>query len=163
MQKHALTRFSSGEGVDFCTWPAYWRHRYITKTLLVVKLTIILMTATFLQAYSTGLSQNVTYSGVNMPLEKVFQEIKEQTGFVFFYDKAAIKNAKLVTIKAENQLLQNFLDDILKDQLLRYRIESKNIIISKKMVGFDLGSWLGEKVPPSRALFAALMGSRCRE
>src|SRR5882672_4760890 len=55
--------------------------RGITKTLLVMKLTILFLTVAFLNVSAKGLSQTVTISGKDMPLKKVFSLIEQQTGF----------------------------------------------------------------------------------
>ena len=56
----------------------------ITKTLLVVKLTIILLTVAALHVSAKGTSQTVTFSGKDVTLEKVFNVIKQQTDYVVF-------------------------------------------------------------------------------
>ncbi len=61
-----------------CNWPAYWRNQYITKTLLVMKLTILLLAVGFLNVSATGLSQEVTFSGKNVSLEKYFQKSSDK-------------------------------------------------------------------------------------
>ncbi len=63
----------------------YWRHPFITKTLLVMKLTIFLLTAAFLNVSANGVSQTVTFSGQNAKLNEVFASVKKQTGFSFIY------------------------------------------------------------------------------
>lgn len=52
--------------------------------LKIMKLTAFLLMLTFLQVSAKGLSQSVTYSADNVPLERVFQVIKKQTGYAFF-------------------------------------------------------------------------------
>lgn len=52
----------------------------LTKTLLIMKFTAILLLSAALQVSATGYSQRVTLSEKNAPLEKVFTAIKKQTG-----------------------------------------------------------------------------------
>ncbi len=94
MQKTALIRHCLTKDTAFCTRTAYWRHRYITKTLLVMKLTFILLTVTFLNVAASGLSQSVTISGIDMPLDKIFNEVKKQTGYLFFYHESVTSKSK---------------------------------------------------------------------
>ncbi len=47
-----------------------------------------------MQASAKGYSQ-ITLHVANAPLEKVFESIKKQTGYVFFYTGTDIKNAKV--------------------------------------------------------------------
>ena len=117
--------------------PALRRHRISTKTVLVMKLTSFFLLAACLQVSARGLSQTVTFSGRNVTLEKVFDEVKKQTGYVFFYDADLLKEARPVTIKAENVALEKFLTNLLEDQPLKFSIKNKNIIISRKTVPPD--------------------------
>jgi TonB-linked SusC/RagA family outer membrane protein len=112
--------------------PALRRHRISTKTVLVMKLTSFFLLAACLQVSARGLSQTVTFSGRNVLLEKVFDEVKKQTGYVFFYDADLLKEARPVTIKADNVVLEKFLSNLLADQPLKFSIKNKNIIISRK-------------------------------
>ncbi len=96
-----------------------------------MKLTIFLLTAALIQVHATGISQTVTYSAVNASLEKLFKDLEKQTGFAFFYDADVLKNSKPISIEANNLPLQDFLDQLFKDQLLSYSIKRKNVIISK--------------------------------
>lgn len=112
-----------------CIRPAWRRHRYITKMMLVMKLTVLLLTVAFLNVSATGLSQNITFSGQKVPLKDVLSAIKKQTGFVAFYPEADIKSARPVTIKANNLPLEQFLSEIFKFQHLEYNVKGKNIFI----------------------------------
>src|SRR5580658_10316755 len=98
-KKSARTAYSSPKhckSMHFKTLfdrPAWRRHRIATKTVLVMKLTSFFLLAACLQVSARGLSQTVTFSGRNVPLEKVFDEVKKQTGYVFFYDADLLKEA----------------------------------------------------------------------
>src|ERR1700722_13086081 len=120
--------------------PALRRHRFSTKTVLVMKLTSFFLLAACLQVSARGLSQTVSFSGHNVTLESVFDEVKKQTGYVFFYDADLLKEARPVTIKAENVALEKFLSDLLADQPLKFSIKNKNIIISRKPVPREAAS-----------------------
>ncbi len=113
-----------------CGWYVHGGNRHITKTLLVMKLTVFLLTAAFLNVSAKGVSQNVTLSGKNLPLEKVFAEVKKQTGYFILYSKEVVEKGKPVNIEAADMPLSNFLDLVFKDQPLSYIIDSKTINIS---------------------------------
>jgi hypothetical protein len=67
--------------------------------LLAMRLTCILLTVAFLQVSAKGTSQQVSLSGKEIPLLKVFESIKSQTGFVFFYDANLLQQGKPVTLR----------------------------------------------------------------
>jgi TonB-linked SusC/RagA family outer membrane protein len=110
------------------------RRHGITKTLLVMKLTSILMLAACLQVAAHVHSQTVSFSGSNVSLEKIFSIVEKQTGYVFFYDEAILKDTRPVSIKAENYSLQLFLSCVLNNQPLKFSFQNKTIIISRKEV-----------------------------
>ena len=102
------------------------------KTLLIMKMLFILLTAAFLNVGATGLSQTISFSGKDIPLEKVFKVIKQQTGYEIFYKRSVLEKSHSVTIQASNLPVSVFLNEILMDQPLTYSIENKNIVISRR-------------------------------
>ena len=118
--------------------PARGGNRHFSKTLLVMKLTVFLLTAAFFDVSATGLSQQVTFSGKSIPLDKVFKEVTKQTGYQFLYRENVLDGAKPVDVNAHQMALVDFLDMIFKDQPIKYSIASKTIIVSKRFaVGDD--------------------------
>jgi TonB-linked SusC/RagA family outer membrane protein len=109
------------------------RHGF-TKTLLVMKLTSILILGACLQISAHVHSQTVSFSGKDVPLEKVFAAVEKQTGYVFFFDEAILKDARPVTIRAENDPLSLFLSRVLSGQPLKFSFQNKTIIISRREI-----------------------------
>src|SRR3954467_9621776 len=93
----------------------------------IMKLTAIILLAACLQLSARGLTQTVTISVKDAPLLTVLKAIKKQTGFVFYVTSAELKNAKNVTITANNLPLLQVLDLCFKDQPLTYTITGKLI------------------------------------
>lgn len=108
------------------------RLRLITKTLLVMKFTMIFLTAFLLHASAEGLSQQVTMNAQNTSLQKVFKQVEKQTGYIFLYTEQVLENARPVTIRAVNMPLPDFLQKLLEEQPFRYSIESRTIIIASR-------------------------------
>lgn len=104
----------------------------LTKTLLVMKLTAFLLLIAVLQVSAGTKAQTVTYTAKSASLQKVFAVVRQQTGFLFFYDPAMLRDSKPVTISAENLPLESFIRSVLKDQPLTYTIENKTVFISRK-------------------------------
>jgi TonB-dependent SusC/RagA subfamily outer membrane receptor len=103
-----------------------------SKTLLVMKLTATLLLLGCLHVTAAGIAQKVSITQENVPLKKVFAQIKKQTGYVFFYNSRTLENAKPVTVTARNMEMQEVLDQCFKDQPLTYRIVNKTIVVSLK-------------------------------
>ena len=103
-----------------------------SKTLRVMQLTTVLLLGFCLQTAASGVSQTITYSGKDVPLEKVFAVIKQQTGYVVSYKTSQVRKADRVTFNSENLALDQFLNMVLKNQPLTYTIEATTIFIKWK-------------------------------
>lgn len=99
--------------------------------LRIMKLTATLLLAACLQVSANGIAQ-VTFSGTDVPLSKVFAAIEKQTGFYVVYNEEAIKSAKPVTIEVKNESVENVLKQCLKGQPFDFTIENKTIFIVQK-------------------------------
>lgn len=103
-----------------------------SKTVLVMKLTAILLLLGCLHVTAAGIAQKVSITQEKEPLKKIFAQIKKQTGYVFFYNARLLENAKPVTIAVHNADMKEVLDQCFKDQPLTYRIVNRTIVISAK-------------------------------
>lgn len=101
---------------------------------LAMKLTAVLLMMALLKVQAGSFSQQVSFTGKQVSLEKVFAVLKKQTGYSFFYADQEIAKAKPVTLDLQNVPLTQALDRILKDQPLQYTIEQKTIFIKAKTV-----------------------------
>lgn len=102
------------------------------KLLLIMNVTAIFLITACLTASAHGYSQKVTLDEKNVPIEKVFKVIEQQTGYVFFFDYALLAKAKKVTITAKNADLLQVLDLCFKDQQFSYEIIDKTVVVKKK-------------------------------
>ncbi|MBL0884487.1 MAG: STN domain-containing protein, partial [Chitinophagaceae bacterium] len=85
-----------------------------------MKLTTVFMIIACLQVSAAGFSQKVTIKGENISIQRIFEDIRKQTGFQFLYADDALKTAKPVSIAVRNEKLENVLAICFKDQLLSY-------------------------------------------
>jgi len=102
------------------------------KILLVMKLTVIILLAASLQVTASGYAQQITLAAKNSSLEKIFGEIRKQTGFYFFYDLKDMKAAKPVSISVKDAGLEETLALCLDDQPFTYTIVNKTVVIKPK-------------------------------
>lgn len=109
------------------------RCRCLTKIMLAMKLTVFLLTVSALHLSAAGVSQNVSFSGKNVSIQKVFTAIEQQTGYVVLASSHLYANARPVTVEAINIPLSAFLDIVFKDQPFFYSLKSKNILLSPKL------------------------------
>src|SRR5882724_6530377 len=92
------------------------KRRLLTKTLLIMKFTAILLLAAMLQVSARSYSQQVTLSMKEAPLEQVFRVIRQQTGYSFVYNDRLMKNTRPVTLEVNNAPLEDVLQACFKNQ-----------------------------------------------
>jgi TonB-dependent starch-binding outer membrane protein SusC len=113
--------------------PGKPKQRLINRQLLrIMRLTAILLTVFFLQVKADGLSQAISFSGKDVPLQKVLEAIRKQSGYIFFYKENILQEARPVTIAIKNVTVEEAVRQALKDQPFQYYITSKTVVISKK-------------------------------
>src|SRR5689334_1625398 len=91
-----------------CVIPSISR-KALTKTLLIMKFTAILLLAACLQVSAKSYSQ-VTVSGKNVPLHEVFKKIQQQTGYDFLYDAELLQKAGNVNVDFRNVSLEKAME-----------------------------------------------------
>ena len=74
--------------LNFHEWKPYvfWRQSY--QIFLVMQLVILLIIITCFQVNAAVYAQRVTLSENNVPIEKVFKQIKKQSGYLFPFPRA---------------------------------------------------------------------------
>src|SRR4051812_33610468 len=104
-----------------------------------MKLTCLLLTVLLLQIQTRTYCQSITWSGRNVDVERVFEEIKKQTGYFFFYSNNNLEGSHKVTIKVKNASLTKVLDKCSEGQPFDYVIEkNKTIVITKRMMNVEI-------------------------
>lgn len=108
------------------------------KTLLMMKLTVLLMTVALLNVHAAGYSQTVTLSRRNAPLDEVFREFRKQTGFNFLYTDEQMLHEQKVNLQLKNTPLKEALEACFKGQPFTYAISEQVIIVKRKPVTDDI-------------------------
>ena len=96
-----------------------------------MKLIVAIMLVCCLQVSASVASQNISYSGKNVKLERIFAVIEQQTGYTIVANTNLIKSQPLISVEAKKQVLQKFLKEILEPHSLDFTIENKTIFISQ--------------------------------
>ena len=141
-----MTDFVSGKGSLLGAKPKLLLlERGFSKTLRIMKLTAVFLLAAALQVTAKGIAQEkITLALNNASLEKVFEQIEVQTGFVFIYKDETVKDKK-VSIQVTNATLAQTLDVCLKGQELSYKIVGKSVAIKAEKAIVMLS---GGQTPP---------------
>ena len=106
----------------------------LTKTLLVMKLTAILLFAACLEVSAGTNAQTVTLSLKNSSLERIFKEVKKQTGYGFIYTRELLANTGHIDVDVKNASLKEVLDGCFSGQPVTYTIEDKYIIVKPRVL-----------------------------
>jgi len=114
-------KYSFHEPAAYCGW---------RKCLLIMRLTIILLTAFVLHAGARGTAQTVTLSMTNMPLEKVCKEIERQTGYYFVYAKNLNKADQLISVRVEHAGIYEALRQVFKGLPFSWQIIDRVVVIN---------------------------------
>src|ERR1700678_1140720 len=98
--------------------------------VMQIKLTAIFIFVLSLHISAKSFSQKVTISGKALTLDRVFDEIENQTGYQFIFDKAILSKVKPVALHIKEASIEEALSQCLKGQPFTYQIEDKIITIS---------------------------------
>ena len=119
---------------------------YVTKIWRAMRLTALFLTVLALHVCAKGLSQTVSVSCKDMPLQQVFGIIKQQTGFVFFYRSKDLSDITPVSAQLKEVPLKVALGKLLQDKPLTFDMEGNTIVISRKTVAPEITAT--EPAPP---------------
>ena len=103
------------------------------KTLLIMRLTVVIMMAACLQVSAKGEAQTISITLRNTSLEKVFKEIHRQAGYQFFYQDEVLQQARKFDIDVKNASIKVVLEWCFKDQPLNFTIKGKTINVLQKV------------------------------
>jgi TonB-linked SusC/RagA family outer membrane protein len=109
-------------------------HRTISTTIrLAMKLIAIMLLTACLTASANGLAQTISLRMNSASLEKVFTEIKKQTGYSIFCNYKLLEKSKPVTINVSKATIEEVMTLCLKNQDLDYEMAEKSIVIKEKI------------------------------
>jgi TonB-dependent starch-binding outer membrane protein SusC len=102
------------------------------KLVRIMKLSFIIILAACLSANAKGYSQRITISLENASVQKVFETIRNQSGYQFLYTNKVLSKARPVTITVKDVTLEQALNICFRDQPLGYTIIEKTIVVKLK-------------------------------
>lgn len=107
----------------------------LSKISMRMRLTFFFLFTLFTYANAESLySQNtkLTLDMANVPVEEVLNTIEEKSEFYFLYNSKLINVDRLVTIRAKSKTIANILTDLFAKTDIVYKIEDRQIILSRK-------------------------------
>jgi len=109
--------------------------RHVHKIILIMRLTTILIIATIMQVSASGYAQRITLKEQHASLEKVFKEIRKQSGYDFVFDRKLMFKANPIEVNLKNATIDEAMKISLANQPFTYELEEKTVIVKEKEVG----------------------------
>ncbi|KAF2328683.1 SusC/RagA family TonB-linked outer membrane protein [Flavobacterium ginsenosidimutans] len=78
----------------------------------------------------TSQAQNITINFKEAPLEKVLKEVAKQANYEVFYTQKLLKDSRPVTINAKNASLNETLNQIFRNQSVKYNLANQTIVVT---------------------------------
>ena len=127
----------------------FFNRRSVIKMLSIITLIPILLLICSQQASARFSPQGITIDIKNESVNKVFREIKKQTGYTFRYTETMMKEAKKVSIDLNNSTLQKALFICFTTQPFGYKIINHTVVVQpKEKVEVNTGSIKTLPSPP---------------
>lgn len=101
---------------------------YSLKFLLIMKLTVFILILGQLQLSATSFGQKLTLAGKNLPIGRVFVEIRKQTGYDVLMKNTTF-NKPTVTINFKNTPLPSVMEELLRGTEFSYSIVDKTVTV----------------------------------
>lgn len=109
-------------------------HKGATKTLRIMKISALFLLGASLHVSAGALSQKITLTASNEPLQRVFSDIKAQTGYTFFYTEDELSRFVPVSLRVRDANLEEVLDSCFAHQSYTYTIVDKMIVVRARPV-----------------------------
>ncbi|WP_158544414.1 TonB-dependent receptor [Pedobacter miscanthi] len=100
----------------------------------MMKLIVILLTASFLQVSASGFAQNISISVKDAPLKSIFKKLRKQSNYNFLYDSDMLDRAKPVSLSLRNARVEEVLAKCFENQVLTYTINQNTVVVKLKPV-----------------------------
>jgi len=110
----------------------YMRKR--SKTLKIMKLSLLLMILGIMQVSASVYSQNnkISIQVTEVELKDLIWELKESSELVFIYKSSDLKGLDKVSLETKDASISEILDQVLKGKNLVYSLDDNVVIIKKK-------------------------------
>ncbi|WP_448701135.1 TonB-dependent receptor [Mucilaginibacter sp. AW1-3] len=103
----------------------------LSKFILAMKLTIVLLFAFLFQVSAKSYSQSITLHEKNVPIKKILILIEQQSGYHFLYDKLDLPKNDKIDIQVTQVTVEEALNKCFKDQPIAYKIFEQTIVLKK--------------------------------
>ncbi len=121
---------------------------FLTRILKITYLlaVFLLLVEQPLQAHAQSKATvKISLSVVNQPLERVFAQLEQQSGYTFLYKKEDIQHLRSGKLDIKDQRLDLVLNELFKPNGLTYEIDDKVIIVRKATIQANSVTFSGQQ------------------
>ena len=115
-----------------------WYVHSLKKTFLMMRIIVFLLLAGFLQSFASDAYAQKTrlvLNYTNTSLETVLDAIENQSEFYFLYNQKLIDVQRKVSVRANNQLVEDVLNALFKGTNVEYSIVDRKIVLAPEVLG----------------------------
>ncbi|KAA8479710.1 TonB-linked SusC/RagA family outer membrane protein [Arcticibacter tournemirensis] len=123
-------------------------HYILTKILLIMKLSFILLFLAIIQVRASSFAQKITIQVKEKNFEDFLMDIQQQSGYDFIYSAKLAKHAKPVTFSCRNADIEEVLKKSLFNQPFTYVVRGRAVTLIEKQqtVQYDQQAQVAGKV-----------------
>ena len=120
-----------------------YKQMYLSKLLLIMKLTSILLIFGLINIYATGFSQaRISIDKQNVSVKEVFETIENNSNYKFVYRDADFENVK-VSITSKSSTVEEILTKILSATNNSYKLLDNNLVVIMPSANMQPGEITG--------------------
>src|SRR5690606_36878160 len=111
-----------------------------------------------------GNAQAVTLHGKNIPLSKVFEEIRKQTGYNVLGDSDILNRKASINVDVKEVRIEIFLNHVLTDQPVQFIITDGNIVLAEKPIKLPISNHIAtiQDVPSQINIYGTIIDETAR-
>ena len=110
-------------------------HRRVWNQIwMIMRLTIVLIIISTFTLSAKSYSQKVDLFLKNSPIETAFEQIRQQTGYSFFWKEQTLESLSSITVSLHKASLQEAVKACLKDLPLTFKIQGNIVYIERSEV-----------------------------
>lgn len=115
-------------------YPSFYllRHHMLpSKTLLIMKLILVIMTIFIVQVSAHTLAQSISINKKNASLEFIISQLRVQSGYDFLLDREVLQDRRTISLNVKNVTIDQVLKTLSKERDISYSIEGRSVVITK--------------------------------
>ncbi|SDP82440.1 TonB-linked outer membrane protein, SusC/RagA family [Mucilaginibacter sp. OK268] len=103
------------------------------KIFRVMKLVLILLITTIIQANAASYAQTVSLNLKNASMREVIEELRQQTGYHFLYKMQMLDETRKISLSVNNEPLDQVLEKCFADQPITFTINHNTVVLRKRV------------------------------